>query len=60
MAAADSENCDDRWNEIAAKIPDDVVHHFAAVGYHDQIAEAEGRFGGVGRWGQRQFVEARR
>ncbi|MEI7871456.1 MAG: LLM class flavin-dependent oxidoreductase, partial [Alphaproteobacteria bacterium] len=37
-----------QWNEIAAEVPDDVVHLFAAVGRHDQIAKAiEGRFGGL-------------
>jgi len=37
-----------KWGEIAAEISDDVVHRFAAVGRHDQIAEAiEGRFGGL-------------
>ncbi|MBV8394155.1 MAG: hypothetical protein JOY81_13305, partial [Alphaproteobacteria bacterium] len=37
-----------KWNEIAAEIPDDVVHLFAAVGRFDQIAQAvEARFGGL-------------
>jgi probable F420-dependent oxidoreductase len=37
-----------RWNEIAGEISDDVVHLFAAVGRHDQIAKAiEARFGGL-------------
>ena len=37
-----------RWNEIAAEVSDDVVHLFAAVGRHDQIAQAlETRFGGL-------------
>ncbi|MBV8393551.1 MAG: TIGR03617 family F420-dependent LLM class oxidoreductase [Alphaproteobacteria bacterium] len=37
-----------KWNEIAAEIPDDVVHLFAAVGRFDQIAKAiEARFGGL-------------
>ena len=37
-----------QWNEIAAEVPDDVVHLFAAVGRHDQIAKAiAGRFGGL-------------
>ena len=37
-----------KWNEIAAEISDDVVHRFAAVGRHDQIAKAiEARFGGL-------------
>jgi probable F420-dependent oxidoreductase len=37
-----------QWNEIAAEISDDVVHLFAAVGRHDQIAKAIAqRFGGL-------------
>lgn len=37
-----------KWNELAAEISDDVVHLFAAVGRHDQIAKAvEARFGGL-------------
>jgi probable F420-dependent oxidoreductase len=37
-----------KWNDIAAEISDDVVHRFAAVGRHDQIAKAiEARFGGL-------------
>ncbi len=37
-----------QWDKIAAEIPDDVVHLFAAVGRHDQIAGAiEARFGGL-------------
>jgi probable F420-dependent oxidoreductase len=37
-----------QWNEIAAQVPDDVVHLFAAVGRHDQIGKAiEARFGGL-------------
>jgi hypothetical protein len=37
-----------QWNEIAQQVPDDVVHLFAAVGRHDQIAKAiEQRFGGL-------------
>ena len=37
-----------QWNQIAAEVSDDVVHLFAAVGRHDQIAKAiEGRFGGL-------------
>jgi probable F420-dependent oxidoreductase len=37
-----------KWNEIAAQVPDDVVHLFAAVGRHDQIVKAiELRFGGL-------------
>lgn len=36
------------WDRIAAEIPDDVVHLFAAVGTHDTIAGAiEKRFGGI-------------
>ena len=36
------------WDKIAGEISDDVVHKFAAVGRHDQIAKAiEGRFGGL-------------
>lgn len=36
------------WDKIAAEIPDDVVHLFAAVGTHDKIAGAiEARFGGI-------------
>jgi probable F420-dependent oxidoreductase len=37
-----------RWTEMAARVSDDVVHLFAAVGRHDQIAAviAE-RFGGM-------------
>ncbi len=37
-----------QWNQIAAEVSDDVVHLFAAVGRHDQIAKAiQGRFGGL-------------
>ena len=37
-----------QWDKIAAEVPDDVVHLFAAVGRHDQIAKAiEERFGGL-------------
>ena len=37
-----------KWGEIAAEISDDVVHRFAAVGRHDQIAKAiEAHFGGL-------------
>ncbi|HEX2942909.1 MAG TPA: TIGR03617 family F420-dependent LLM class oxidoreductase [Rhodopila sp.] len=37
-----------KWNEMAARVPDDVVHLFAAVGTHQEIAQriAE-RFGGL-------------
>jgi probable F420-dependent oxidoreductase len=37
-----------QWDKIAAEVSDDVVHLFAAVGRHDQIAKAiESRFGGL-------------
>jgi hypothetical protein len=37
-----------KWDEMAREIPDDVVHLFAAVGHHDEIAKAiEDRFGGL-------------
>src|SRR5262249_15129847 len=37
-----------QWDRIAAEVPDDVVHLFAAVGTHAEIAAAIGRrFGGV-------------
>jgi len=37
-----------RWEAMAAEVPDDVVHLFAAVGRHDQIEKViAGRFGGV-------------
>lgn len=37
-----------KWNEMAKEVSDDVVHLFAAVGRHDQIAKAiEQRFGGL-------------
>jgi probable F420-dependent oxidoreductase len=37
-----------QWNEMAKEVSDDVVHLFAAVGRHDQIAKAiEARFGGL-------------
>ncbi len=36
---------EDRWNEMAGEISDDVVHLFAAVGTHETIASAiEARF----------------
>jgi probable F420-dependent oxidoreductase len=36
------------WDKIAAEVPDDVVHLFAAVGRFDQIARAiERHFGGL-------------
>jgi probable F420-dependent oxidoreductase len=37
-----------QWEHMAAEVPDDVVHLFAAVGRHDQIAAAIARrFGGI-------------
>jgi probable F420-dependent oxidoreductase len=37
-----------QWDKIAGEVSDDVVHLFAAVGRHDQIAKAiETRFGGL-------------
>ncbi len=37
-----------RWNEMAAEVPDDVVHIFAACGTYQAIARAvEDRFGGL-------------
>ena len=37
-----------RWNEMAAEVPDDVVHLFAACGTYAEIARAvEDRFGGL-------------
>jgi probable F420-dependent oxidoreductase len=37
-----------KWSELAAEVPDDVAHLFAAVGRHDQIVGAiEERFGGL-------------
>jgi hypothetical protein len=37
-----------QWDRIAAQVPDDVVHLFAAVGTHAEIAEAIARrFGGA-------------
>ncbi len=39
---------DGKWDAMAREIPDDVVHLFAAVGRHDQIAGViEKRFGGL-------------
>jgi len=36
------------WDKMAAEIPDDIVHLFAAVGGYDEIVGAvEARFGGV-------------
>ena len=38
----------DQWDQMAAEVPDDVVHLFAAVGRHDQIRDAIAtRFGGI-------------
>jgi len=37
-----------QWDAMAAEVSDDVVHLFAAVGRHDQLARAlEDRFGGL-------------
>jgi probable F420-dependent oxidoreductase len=37
-----------KWSEMAAEVPDDVVHLFAAVGRYDQIVAAiTERFGGL-------------
>ncbi len=37
-----------KWDSIAAEIPDDVVHLFAAAGRYDELTKAvESRFGGV-------------
>jgi hypothetical protein len=37
-----------QWTEMAAAIPDDIVHLFAAVGRHDQIVPViAARFGGL-------------
>jgi len=37
-----------KWNELAARVPDDVVHLFAAVGTHKEITKRiEARFGGL-------------
>src|SRR6266481_4931534 len=37
-----------QWDQMAKEVSDDVVHLFAAVGRHDQIARAiEERFGGL-------------
>ena len=37
-----------KWDSIAAEIPDDVVHLFAAAGRYDELTKAvETRFGGV-------------
>jgi hypothetical protein len=37
-----------RWSEMAAQVPDEVVRTFAAVGTYDELASAvEARFGGL-------------
>ena len=37
-----------QWDAIAAEVPDDLLHLFAAIGRHDELAGAIGkRFGGV-------------
>jgi len=37
-----------KWNELSSRVPDDVVHLFAAVGTHKEIAKRiEERFGGL-------------
>ena len=37
-----------RWKEMAAEVPDDVVHTFAAVATHENLSPAiEKRFGGL-------------
>ena len=37
-----------KWDQMAQEVTDDIVHLFAAVGRHDEIAEAiRGRFGGI-------------
>ena len=37
-----------KWNELSSRVPDDVVHLFAAVGTHKDIAKRiEERFGGL-------------
>jgi len=37
-----------QWDKMAAEVPDEVVHLFAAVGQHSEIAAAiEQRFGGI-------------
>lgn len=36
------------WDKMAAEVPDDIVHLFAAVGGYDEIVgAAEARFGGI-------------
>jgi probable F420-dependent oxidoreductase len=37
-----------KWNEMAAEIPDDVLHEFTAVARYDQLTDAiRVRFGGI-------------
>lgn len=37
-----------KWNELASRVPDDLVHLFAAVGTHQEIAgKIAERFGGL-------------
>jgi len=37
-----------KWSEMAAEVPDDIVHLFAAIGRYDQIVAAiTDRFGGL-------------
>ena len=37
-----------KWDQIAAEIPDDVLHDFAAIARYDQLQTAvEKRFGGA-------------
>ena len=37
-----------QWKEMAAEIPDEVLHEFVAAGRHDQIAAVmEQRFNGI-------------
>ena len=37
-----------KWNEMASRVPDELVHLFAAVGTHKEIAaRGEERFGGL-------------
>lgn len=39
---------DGRWDQIAAEVPDDLLHACAAIGRHDEIAGLiEDRFGGM-------------
>jgi len=37
-----------QWDKIAAEVPDELLHHCAAIGRHDEIsAKVEQRFGGI-------------